>query len=123
VLPLLPSPASLFIHSLSEVAPPPLSRAQGTLPSLLNVFFPQLFVYCSDWFFPLFSLGGGQSVQGIMLVYRVLLSTPGGLGLPKQSGSWCLEVQEPSWLLHLWWSGDSMHGLGVWRSQSFASSW
>jgi hypothetical protein len=43
------------------------------------------------------------------------LSSPGGLRLPKQSGSWCLAAREPSWSLHLTWSGDAMHGLGVWR--------
>jgi hypothetical protein len=90
---------------------------------LLNIFLFQLLVYYSDWFFPLFSLGGGQSVQGTMLIYCVLLSLPGGLHLPKQSGSWSLVAQEPSWFLHLMWSGDAMRGLGVWRSRSFASSW
>jgi hypothetical protein len=103
-------------------APPPLSRAQGSPPSLLNVFFFQLLFYYSD-FFPLFSLGGVQSVQGAMLIYHLLLSSPGGLCLPKQSGSWHLAVREPSWFLHLSWSGDAMRGLRVWRSRSFASSW
>jgi hypothetical protein len=32
-------------------------------------------------------------------------------------------VWESSWFLHLTWSGDAMCGLGVWRCQSFASSW
>jgi hypothetical protein len=51
------------------------------------------------------------------------LSSPCGLRLPKPSGHWRLAAaQEPSWFLHLLWSGDAMHGLGVWRSQSFASS-
>jgi hypothetical protein len=50
-------------------APPTLSRAQGTLPSLLHVFFFfQLLVYYSVWFFPFFSLGRGQSVQEAMLI-------------------------------------------------------
>jgi hypothetical protein len=31
--------------------------------------------------------------------------------------------RELSWFLHLTWSGDAMHGLEVWRSQRFASSW
>jgi hypothetical protein len=43
--------------------------------------------------------------------------------LPKQSGSWCLVVQELSWFLHLTWSGDAMWGLGMWRSRCFASWW
>jgi hypothetical protein len=37
--------------------------------------------------------------------------------------SWCLAAWEPSWFLHLTWSGDAMLRLGVWRSQSFASFW
>jgi hypothetical protein len=36
--------------------------------------------------------------------------------------SWHLVAREPSWFLHLTWSGDAMHGLGVWRCRSFASS-
>jgi hypothetical protein len=51
------------------------------------------------------------------------LSSPGGMCLPKWSGSWHLVAREPSWFLCLMWSGDAMHGLGVWRGQSFASSW
>jgi hypothetical protein len=51
------------------------------------------------------------------------LSSPGGLRLPKQSGSWHLVVQEPSWFLHLTWSRDVMRGQGAWRSWNFASSW
>jgi hypothetical protein len=41
----------------------------------------------------------------------------------KQGRSWHLAVWEPSWFLCLTWSGDAMHGLGVWRCRSFASSW
>jgi hypothetical protein len=114
-------PASLLTVPV-KTAPPPLSRVQSAPPSLLNVFFFPA-TYYSDCFFPLFPLGGSQSVQGAMLIYHVLLSSPGGLHLPKQSESWCLEAQEPSWFLRLSWSGDAMCGLGVWRSRSFASSW
>jgi hypothetical protein len=32
-------------------------------------------------------------------------------------------VWEPSWFLCLMWSGNAKHSLGMWRSQSFASSW
>jgi hypothetical protein len=32
-------------------------------------------------------------------------------------------VQEPSWFLHLMWSGEAMCRLEVWRCQSFACSW
>jgi hypothetical protein len=101
VLPLLPSPARLFIYSLSGESPSPLSGALGTLPSLLSVFFFQLLVYYSDCFLPLFFPGWGQSVQGTMLIYFVLLSSAGGLCLSKQSGSWHLAVWEPFGFLHL----------------------
>jgi hypothetical protein len=44
----------------------PAFSAQGTPPSLLLVFFVVI-AYYSGFFF-LFSLGGGQSVQGAMLI-------------------------------------------------------
>jgi hypothetical protein len=104
------------------ISPPPLSRAQGTLSSLLNVLF--FSATCLLFrFFCSCSLGGGQSVQGVMLIYHVLLSSPGGLCLLKQSGSWHLAVWEPSWFLCLMWNRNAMHGLGVWKNQSLASSW
>jgi hypothetical protein len=56
VLPLLPY---LQFH---EGLPYPLFSSQGSLPSLLHVFFV-VFVYYSVWFFSLFSLGGGQSAD------------------------------------------------------------
>jgi hypothetical protein len=103
VLLLLPSPAGLFIHNLS---------GDCSSPSLF--FFSYLFII-QIFFFPLFSLGGDQSVQGDMLIYHVPVSSPGDLHFLKQSGSWCLAARELSWFLHLTWSGDAMHGLGVWR--------
>jgi hypothetical protein len=109
VLLLLPFPADLFITLQSSGHPALFGKC---------LFF-QLLVYYSDFF----SLGGGQSVQGAVLICHVPLSSPGDLRLLKQSGSWCLVVREPSWFLHLTWSGDAMHGLGMWRSWSFASSW
>jgi hypothetical protein len=36
---------------------------------------------------------------------------------------WHLVAWEPSWFLHLLWSGDAMCRLGMWRSWGFASSW
>jgi hypothetical protein len=54
----LPSPPGL----LWGISPPPLFSAQGSLPSLLHVFFV-LIAYYSVFF--LFSLGGGWSVRGL----------------------------------------------------------
>jgi hypothetical protein len=72
VLPLLPSLSGSFFYSLNGGTPPPLARLQGTLPSLLHVFFffffSCLFISAAVWFFPFFSLGGSQSVQGTMLI-------------------------------------------------------
>jgi hypothetical protein len=42
---------------------------------------------------------------------------------PNQGRSQRLTAQEPSWFLHLTWWGDAVHRLGMWRCQSFASSW
>jgi hypothetical protein len=106
---------SLFIHSSSGAYPSPTLWSSGSPPSLLNVFFLLATCLLFRLFFPLFSLGGGHSVQGAMLVYHVPLSSPVGLCLPKQSGSWHLAVRELSWFLCLMWSGDAMCGLGVWR--------
>jgi hypothetical protein len=61
---LLPSPAGL----LWGISPLPLFSAQGTPPSLLCDFFV-LIAYYSVCVFFLFSLGGGQSVQGDMLIW------------------------------------------------------
>jgi hypothetical protein len=59
VLPLLPSPAGLFIYSSMGVALPPFFGSQGIPPSLLCVFFVVI-AYYSVFF--LFSLGWGGSV-------------------------------------------------------------
>jgi hypothetical protein len=118
------SPAACLFTVRVGIAPPPVSGAQGAMSSVLNVFF--FSATCLLFrlvFFPLFYLGGDQSVQGAMLIYRVPLSSTGGLCLRKQSGSWRLVAREPSWFLRLMWSGDAVYGLEVWRSQSFASSW
>jgi hypothetical protein len=57
---LLPSPASLLWG-----IPLPLFGAQGAPPSLLHVFFVVIAYYSVS----LFSLGGGWSVQGAMLIW------------------------------------------------------
>jgi hypothetical protein len=60
-------PACLFTV-LWGTAPAPLFGVQGTPPSLLCVFF--IVVYYSIWgFFLFFSLGGGRSVQGAILIW------------------------------------------------------
>jgi hypothetical protein len=57
----------VYFSSMSD-CPSSLFSAQGAPPSLLHVFFVVVVVY-SIWFFSLFSLGGGQSVQGAMLIW------------------------------------------------------
>jgi hypothetical protein len=67
-LPLLPpSPArpGLFIYSSGRDFLPPLFGVQGTPPSLLCVFIVPIAYYSVS----LFSLGGGWSVQGTMLIW------------------------------------------------------
>jgi hypothetical protein len=59
-----PARPSLFIYSSGKDSPPLLFRFQGTPPSLQRVFIV-LFAYYSV---SLFSQGGGQSVQGAMLL-------------------------------------------------------
>jgi hypothetical protein len=113
----------LFIYSLSGEC---TLRSSGcpALFAMCLFFFPATcLLFSLGFFFPLFSLVGGQSFQEAIPIYCVPLSSPGGLHLPKQSRCWCLLAWEPSWFLCLMWSGDAMHGLGVWRSQCFASSW
>jgi hypothetical protein len=108
------------------------------LPASLVLRVPHPFCYVSLFLlllitqFLFFSLGGGRSVQGAMLIWpRIIcgstmlsLSSPCGPCLPKPSGCRCLAVAwGPSWFLHLTWSGDALRRLEVWRGQSFASSW
>jgi hypothetical protein len=102
----------VYLWFVWGIAPPSLSGAQGAPPSLLRVSF--LFSSClfiiQFVFFLSFFLPGWGSVcpggytdlaQGCLWEYCVPLSSPGGLRLPKQSGSWHLVAQEPSWFLHL----------------------
>jgi hypothetical protein len=113
VPPLLPSPASLFIYSSMRDFPSP-SWCSGC-PSL---FAMCLFCYCLLFSFSFFP-GWGRSVQGAMLIWpRVVCgSTTCHLAhlvvcFSWASMSWCLAAQEPSWFLHLTWSGNAMGGLG-----------
>jgi hypothetical protein len=108
--------------------PLPHFGAQGALPSSLRVCFCCCCLLFSFFFFFFPESGsvclGGYAdlAQGCLWEYRMPLSSPGGLRLPKWSRSWRLAAREPSWFLCLMWSGDAMRGLGVWRNQSFASS-
>jgi hypothetical protein len=100
VLPLLPSPIGLFIYSSMRDCPSPLFGAQGTPPSLLCVSFLLLFII-QFGFFSIFSLGGGQSVQGDMLIWpRVVCG----------STVCCLA--------HLWSASLKPVGAGVWQHVS-----
>jgi hypothetical protein len=115
----------LFIYSPGKDSLPPIFGAQCTPPSFLHVFFALIAYYSVS----LFSLGGGQSVPGAMLLWprlvcgstAVLRSSPGPR-LPMPSGRWWLVARGPSLFLHLTWSGDSLHRLEVWMGQSYASS-
>jgi hypothetical protein len=82
---------------------------------LFSFFFPEWGLVCPG--------GYADLAQGCLWEYCVWLRSPCGPCLPKLSGRWHLAVVwEPSWFLHLMWSGDAMRRLEVWRSQSFASS-
>jgi hypothetical protein len=116
--PLLPSLTSLFIYIVSlRDCPFPTLLGWGAPPSLLRVFcfffFNSAAYLLFSLFFSLFFPPWAGSIcpgdyadlaQGCLWEYLVLLSSPGGLSLPKQSGSWPLSAQEPSWFLRLTWS-------------------
>jgi hypothetical protein len=55
----------LFTYSSGRDSPPPLFGAQGAPPSLQCVFIVLIAYYSVS----LFSLGGGRSVQGAMLIW------------------------------------------------------
>jgi hypothetical protein len=86
VLPLLSSPAGLFTHSSSGDCSSPTLWSSGCPALFAKCLFFQLLVYYTDWFFPLFSLGGGQSVQGLIwftvchLAHLVVCVFPSSLG-------------------------------------------
>jgi hypothetical protein len=68
-----PARPSLFIYSSGKDSPPPLFGAQGAPPSLQCVFIVLIAYYSVS----LFSLGGGRSVQGAVLIWlRVVLEVP-----------------------------------------------
>jgi hypothetical protein len=124
--PLLLSLTSLFIYcSMGDCPSPPTLRVPCHL-----CYVSFLFLLLIIQFFFLFSLGGGRSdqggyadlTQGCLWEYCMPLSSPCGLCLPQWSGHWRLAAWEPSWFLRLMQSGNTMHGVGVWRSQSFPSS-
>jgi hypothetical protein len=107
-------------HSLVLRVPRPLCYVS---------FFFQLLVIIQFGFFLFFYPGGGQSVQGAMLIWPRVVSGSTVCCLAHlvvcisgAGSSWHLALWEHSWFLCLMWSGDAMRGLGVWRSQSFASS-
>jgi hypothetical protein len=86
VPPLPPSSArpGLFIYSSGKDSPPPNFGAQCAPPSFLCVFIV-LISYCSV---SLFSLDGGQSVQGAMLVWPRVVC--GSTAVPLSSPCPCL---------------------------------
>jgi hypothetical protein len=91
---LLPSPTSLFIYSSMRDCPSLPLWLQGALPSLLRDFFccccllySFIFLFTLDWG-SVCPEGYADLAQGCLWEYRVPLSSPGGLHLPKLSGSW-----------------------------------
>jgi hypothetical protein len=130
VAPHPPSPAGLFIYSSVRECPSPSLWSSGcpALFAMCLFFFSCLFII-QFVFFLFFFLGGGQSVQGTMLIWPriVCKSTTCHLAhlvvcISPASRKWHMAAWEPFWFLCLSWSGDAMRRLGVWRSQSFASS-
>jgi hypothetical protein len=125
---LLPSPAILLTYSSVRDFPSlPLALRGPHLLCYVSFLLLLLIIQFFSLFFPGWGLvypgGYVDLAQGCLCEYRVPLSSPCGLHLPEPSGCWRLAVAwEPSWFLRLMWSVDAMHGLGVWRSQSFAFS-
>jgi hypothetical protein len=62
-------PPGLFIYSPGKDSLPPIFGAQGASPSFLCVFIVLIAYYSVS----LFSPGGGQSVQGVMLLWPRLV--------------------------------------------------
>jgi hypothetical protein len=120
----------LIQQACCEGFPLPTFLALRATHPLCYVFFLLLLLLNIQFFsfFPGWGLvcpgGYADLAQDCLWEYHVPLGSPCGLRLPKPSGRWHLvAVREPSWFLHLTWSGDAMCRLEVWRSQSFASSW
>jgi hypothetical protein len=94
------------------------------MSSLLFFFIIQFgFFLFSPWVGVGLSRGYADLAHCCLWEYGMPISSPDGLCLPKWSGTWCLAVGKHSLFFHLMRSGDAVHGLGVWRSQGFASSW
>jgi hypothetical protein len=94
---------------------PPLSSALRE-PCLFAMCLLLLLFVIQFGFFSLFSLGGGQSVQGAVLIWPRIVcgSTMCCLAhlvtcFSQASRSWCLVAREPSWFLMEWgcyaWAG------------------
>jgi hypothetical protein len=116
----------LFIYSSGRIPLPQLRRS-GRPTLFATCLYCSYCLLLSFSFFPGWGSvcpgGYADLAQGCLWEYRVTLSSPCGPRLPKPSGRWCLAVAwGPSWFLHLTWSGNALHSLEVWRSQSFASS-
>jgi hypothetical protein len=100
------------------------------LPSSLGLKTPHPLFYMSFLLLLLIILLFFFSWVGVSLSRGLCWSGPGLsegtmyhlAHLPKPSGQGHLAAQGVSWFLCLTWSGDAMHRLQVWRSQSFASS-
>jgi hypothetical protein len=95
-LPLPPSPArpGLFIYRSGKDSPPSLFALYCSYCLLLSFsFFPGWGSVCPG--------GYADLAQGCLWEYRVPLSSPYSLRLPKRSGRWCLAAWEPSWFLPL----------------------
>jgi hypothetical protein len=88
-VPLLPSSAGLFVYSSVGECPSPTLQSSGH-PAL---FATCLFFFSCLFIIQFFPLGGGQSVQGAMLIcpreYHVpLIYSPGGLPSRVGAGVW-----------------------------------
>jgi hypothetical protein len=118
VLPLL---LACLFTVLWGVAPSPVFSAQGAQPSLLCVFLLLLLII--QFFFSFFP-GGAMLIwprvvcgrTACRLAHLVVCIFPSSLG----TSIWW-QHRSP-WFLRSTWSGNAMHRLGMWRSQSFASS-
>jgi hypothetical protein len=96
-----PAFSGLFIHSFPEGVPlshSPELRAPCPLCYMSFFFFFQLLTIQVGLF--LFSLGGGESVQGAMLIcpreyWEPLICSPGGLLLPSRLGAGVWQHSSP----------------------------
>jgi hypothetical protein len=119
-----PSPSSLW-------GPPPLSSSERACymgrcrsPLLQSSGCPALFATC-----PFFCGAEISLSRGLCWFFLgVAVGEPCATylvpcGSAKRVRGCFLAAQEPSWFFHILWCGGAMCGLGVWRIQSFASSW